>query len=188
MEDSRIVELYWQRSEDAITETDAKYGSFCYGVSFGILRSASDAEESVNDTYLAAWNAMPPHRPDVLKAFLGKLTRRISIDRWRRGKAEKRGGGRTGLVLEELSWCIPDGGSIDERIELEELTAAVNAFLRGLSEEQRSIFVCRYWYCDSVQEIAQRFGFSAGKVMSVLFRLREKLSLHLAKEGFTVGR
>ena len=124
MEDSGILDLYWDRDERAISETDAKYGRVCFTVAYNILRDGADAEESVNDTYLAAWNAMPPHRPNVLRTFIGKLARRISISRWRHKSAEKRGGSEAELALEELSWCVPDGSRIDERIALSELSAA----------------------------------------------------------------
>ena len=188
MEDSGILDLYWDRDERAISETDAKYGRFCYTVAYNILRDGADAEESVNDTYLAAWNAMPPHRPNVLRTFIGKLARRISISRWRHKSAEKRGGSEAELALEELSWCVPDGSRIDERIALSELSAAIDAFLREQPETQRKVFVCRYWYCESVEEIARRFGFSKGKVKSMLFRLREKLASRLSEEGLIDGR
>ena len=188
MDDNRIVELYWVRDEAAIAETDAKYGRFCYGVAYGILRDVPDAEESVNDTYLAAWNAMPPHRPDILRTFLGKLARRVSISRWRREHAEKRGGGQTALALEELSWCVADGAKIDERVELAELGSVIDSFLRSQPETQRKVFVCRYWYCDSIEDIASRFGFGRGRVKSMLFRTREKLAARLVEEGFIDGR
>ena len=182
MEDSGILELYWGRNERAISETDAKYGRFCYAVAYNILRDGADAEESVNDTYL------PPHCPNVLRTFLGKLARRISISRWRHKSAEKRGGSEAELALEELSWCLPDSSRIDERIALAELSAAIDAFLREQPETQRKVFVCRYWYCESVEEIARRFGFSKGKVKSMLFRLREKLASRLSEEGLIDGR
>lgn len=188
MEDSRIVELYWARNEAAITATDVKYGRFCYGVAYGILRDGPDAEESVNDTYLAAWNAMPPHRPDVLRTFLGKIARRVSVSRWRRAGAEKRGGGQAALALEELSWCVADGSKIDDRLGLDELASAIDAFLRSQPEAQRRVFVCRYWYCDSIEDIAARFCYSKGKVKSMLFRMREKLAAQLVEEGFIDGR
>lgn len=187
MDDELIVELYWQRREDAITETDIKYGTYCYSISYGILCDASDAEESVNDTYLAAWNAIPPQRPDILRAFLGKLARRISISRWRKNTAKKRGSGQVELALEELSWCIPQYCTLSERVELEELSAAIDSFLRAQSEEKRNIFVLRYWYCKSVAEISRKMGCSEGRVKTTLFRLRERLAKHLVKEGLIDG-
>ena len=188
MEDSRIVELYFARSEEAIAETDRKYGRFCYGISYNILGNGEDTEESVNDTYMAAWNAMPPHRPDVLKSFLGKLARRIAIKRYRGQTAAKRGGGQAEAALEELGWCIPQGARLEERLELEELTAAIDAFLRTLPDTDRRVFICRYWYLEPIADIAGRFGFTQGRVKNRLFRLREKLARYLTKEGLIDGR
>lgn len=188
MDDSRIIELYWARDEEAITQTDVKYGAYCYAVAHNILADASDAEESVSDTYFAAWRAMPPHRPASLKCFVGKLARRCSIDRWRENHAAKRGGGRVSEALEELSWCIPDKASIDEHITERELAEAIDAFLRTLGDAPRRVFIRRYWYLDSVADIAGRFGFSKAKVKTQLFRTREALMRYLIKEGFIDGR
>ena len=183
MEDQQIVALYWDRSERAIAETSAKYGSYCHAIAFQILASGEDAEESVNDTWLAAWNAMPPHRPAILSAFLGKITRRIAIDRWRSLRAEKRGGGETALALEELEGCVPGGGTVEGEVEAGELARAVDEFVMALPLLQRRVFLRRYWYLDSLPAISQRFGFSQSKVKVMLWRIREKLRLHLEKEG-----
>mgnify|MGYP005967171175 CR=1 FL=1 len=139
MDDRMIIDLYWARSEDAISETDKKYGRFCYGLSFNILGDSLDAEECVSDTYMAAWDAMPPHRPGLLKAFLGKLSRRIAISRWRGKNAAKRKG-MTELVLDELSDCVPGGCSPAEELELKELAAVIDGFLRSLPEAERLVF------------------------------------------------
>lgn len=183
MEDSRIVDLYWQRSERAIDETAAKYGSYCRTIARNILGNEEDAGEVVNDTYLGAWNAMPPHRPAVLSTFLGKITRRISIKRRQAQTAAKRGGGTVELALEELSQCIPSAQTVERHIEQAELAAAIDRFVMSLPLTERRVFLCRYWYLDSVSDIAKQFRFSQSKVKSMLHRTRKKLKLHLEQEG-----
>ncbi len=184
MEDKSIVDLYWQRNEQAITETENKYGSYCRSIAYNILHSNEDAEECVNDTYIDAWHSMPPHRPSVLSTFLGKITRRISIDRFRHRTAEKRGGGEMPPVLDELEDCIADEESIEEEYEKQRLSDVINTFLRSLPETERKVFLCRYWYMDSIADISKQFTFSESKVMSMLFRTRAKLRDVLVKEGF----
>lgn len=183
MDDTQIVELYWARKESAIEETEAKYGSYCRSIAGNILQNQDDAEECVNDTWLGAWNSMPPHRPSVLSTFLGKLTRRISIDKWRRTTAKKRGDGQLPLVLAELEDCVSDGKSIEEETERKLLAEVIDAFVKSLPETEQKVFLCRYWYMDSVSAIATRFRFSESKVKSMLFRTREKLRIRLEKEG-----
>ena len=183
MDDTQIVELYWARKESAIEETEAKYGSYCYSIAQNILHNPDDAKESVNDTWLDAWNSMPPHRPSVLSTFLGKLTRRISIDKWRRATAKKRGDGQLPLVLAELEDCISDGKSIEEETERKLLDEVIASFVKSLPETEQKVFLCRYWYMDSVSSIATRFRFSESKVKSMLYRTREKLRVRLEKEG-----
>ena len=183
MDDTQIVELYWARKESAIEETAAKYGSYCRSIAGNILSNHDDAEECVNDTWLGAWNSMPPHRPSVLSTFLGKLTRRISIDKWRRATAKKRGDGQLLLVLAELEDCISDGKSIEEETERKLLNEVIAAFVKSLPETEQKVFLCRYWYMDSVSAIATRFRFSESKVKSMLYRTREKLRACLEKEG-----
>ena len=141
MTDASIIDLYWRRSDEAIRETDRAYGKFCYAVAFGILNNREDSDESVNDTWLAAWNAMPPSRPNSLKAFLGKLTRRISIMRLRKNTAAKRGGGETPLALDELEECIPTVISIEQLYEEKELETAIDAFVSTLPESERRMFI-----------------------------------------------
>lgn len=184
MDDDRIVALYWSRSEAAITETAAKYGSYLRSISFSILGSREDAQECVNDTYHGAWNAMPPHRPSVLSAFLGKITRRISIDRWRKRNAEKRGGGELPLALEELEECVSGSGSVEDEVQRKELEQLLDRFLDALPVTERRVFLRRYWYLDSVQSIARQFGFSRSKTASMLHRPRAKLRALLEKEGY----
>ena len=182
MEDTRIVDLFWARSEDAISETSAKYGNYCYSIAYGILADKEDAAESVNDTYFDAWNTMPPHRPTILSTFLGKITRRIAIDKWRGRTAEKRGGREITLALDELSECIPSRYSVEDEIELADLVKVIDHFVMSLPPMQRRVFICRYWYLDSVSTIAKQFGFSQSKVKMMLHRQRTKLLATLEKE------
>lgn len=183
MDDKAIIDLYWTRSENAISETAAKYGGYCYTIAYNILSNREDSEESVNDTYLAAWNTMPPRRPSVLAAFLGKMTRYISLDHWKKRSRLKRGGGETELCLEELEGCISGTESIENEMIRKETLASVNKFLDTLPETERKVFLCRYWYLDPVADIAQRFGFTESKTASMLHRTRGKLQKHLTKEG-----
>ena len=184
MDDQKIIDLYWSRSETAITETDRKYGKYCYSIAYNILTNNEDAEESVSDTYMAAWKAMPPKRPSILATFLGKITRHLSIDRWRSRNRYKRGGGEIVLALEELEDCLSDGLSAEDTVQKKELTVLLNRFLDALPATERNVFLCRYWYADPVQDIAETFGFSATKVNSMLYRTRQKLRRALAKEGY----
>ena len=182
MEDSQILELYFARSETAIQETDRKYGAYCYKIAFGILADRQDSEESVSDTYLSAWNSIPPRKPARLATFLGKLTRNISIDRWRTANAKKRGGGETAVALDELTECVSGQPSVEDTIMRKEVLAFLNRFLASLSDEERSVFLCRYWYVNSLDEISEKTGYSVGKIKSMLHRTRGKLSAQLEKE------
>lgn len=183
MEDEQIVELYWDRQERAIDETRVKYGTYCRSIAYNILSDTEDAQECENDTYLAAWNAMPPHRPKVLSTFLGKITRRIALDRWKAGNARKRGGGTIALSLDELAGCIPGGSSLSDALEAKELGQLISKFLRGLPARDRQIFVRRYWYCDSISQIAALFSGGESKIKMNLLRTRKKLQDYLRKEG-----
>lgn len=183
MDDSRIVDLYWQRSEQAIAETQKKYGTYCYRIAYNILTSKEDAEESVSDTYMTAWNTIPPRRPSVLATFLGKITRHISIDRWRTRSAYKRGGGQLVLVLEELEECIASNENVEQTYAKKELLAAYTRFIEKLPVTERRVFLCRYWYLDSIGDIALKYGFSESKVKSMLHRTRQKLNRCLVEEG-----
>ena len=167
MEDKKIIELYWDRDESAIVETEKKYGNYCYSIAKGILRQREDAEEVTNDTYAGAWNCIPPHRPEILRTFLGKITRHLSLKRIREKMAQKRGCG-------------------EATMEKKELAEILNGFLEKLPVTQRRVFVCRYWYFDSVEDIAKRFGFGQSKVKMMLFRTRKKLKEILEKEGYQV--
>ena len=183
MEDSQIIKLYFDRSEQAIQETDAKYGCYCYSIAYGILTNQEDAEESVSDTYLSAWNSMPPRRPPALAAFLGKITRNISIDRWRESRAFKRAEGQIEIALDELSECVSGTESAEETAIRKEILASLNRFLGTLQETERSVFLCRYWYLDSTEEIAEKSGFTVSKVKSMLHRIRKRLYAQLEAEG-----
>jgi len=184
MTDTAILELYWKRSPDAIAETDNRYGPFCYHIAFGILSDRMDSEESVNDTWLAAWNSIPPTWPTSLKAYLGKITRRLSVSRLRQRTAAKRGGSQFTLALEELGECV--SGSADPALELEHqtLTADLNRFLATLPAEERNLFVGRYWYALSTEELSRTFGKKPSAVKTRLHRTREKLRDFLEKEGY----
>ena len=184
MDDKSIVDLYLRRNEEAITHTDEKYGRYCFCIAYNILTNREDAEESVSDTYMAAWNAIPPRRPSVLSTFLGKITRHISIDRWRARSAEKRGGGELPLALEELNDCSAGMQNVEMEYELKEITRAYLKFLDALPITERRVFLCRYWYVDSIEVIAERFGFSQSKVKTMLHRTRLKLRKQLAEEGY----
>ena len=185
MNDTEIISLYWKRDESAISETEAKYGAYCRAIARNILSNAQDEQECVNDTYLAAWNSMPPQKPALLKAYLGKIARRTSLKKWRDAHALKRGGSEVQPVLDELAECIP-GNSIESALEAAELTRLINGFLGSLPATERRIFLRRYWYLDSIAEIAGSFGFSQSKVKSMLRRMRLKLMKRLKEEGVPV--
>ena len=182
MNDLQIVEMYWKRNEQAISVTAEKYGTYCYSVAYGILHNEEDSKESVNDTYMSAWNSMPPHKPSVLKTFLGKITRRLSIDRLKRKNAEKRGG-EIAEVLDELSEFISPSGDPIAEMEKETLDKTIRTFVRELKDTEQRVFLCRYWYAKSVKEIAKLFGFSESKVKVMLMRTRNKLKARLETEG-----
>jgi len=183
MEDSQIVDLYFARSEQAIDETSRKYGKYLYSIAHSILSNHRDSEEAVNDTYLGAWNSIPPHRPSRLSTYLGKITRRCSLEKWKAANAQKRGGGEVTLALEELGECVPGCDSPETAMEMKELTQLLNTFIRSLSGTEQQVFICRYWYLMSVKNIARDFGFSESKVKSMLSRTRNKLKTYLEKEG-----
>lgn len=184
MDDSQIIDLYWQRCEAAISQTQNKYGNYLFSIASRILPYREDAQECVNDTYLDAWNAMPPTRPNVLSAFLGRLTRRISIDRWRSLNAEKRGGSTVTLALDELAGCIPGGTDPAAQVEARELAQTIDRFLDSLPRTERQVFVMRYFHLACIREIADKFHMSDSKAKSMLHRTRKKLRAHLEREGY----
>lgn len=186
MEDEKIVDLYWQRSESAIRETEIKYDRYLTKIAYNILANTEDSRESVNDTYLAAWNSMPPHRPGVLSTYLGKLTRRISIDCFRRRTRQKRGGSEYELSLSELGDCVSGGNTTEEIVNVKLLADAIGIFLRLQSEEARNAFIGRYYYLDSLKEVAAYCGMTESKCKSLLHRTRLGLREYLTKEGYFV--
>jgi len=184
MNDERIIAMFEERSEYAIEETERKYGKYCHHIAYGILRNEEDARECVNDTYLRAWNSIPPMRPENLATYLGKLTRNLSINRERKRKRKKRGGGQSELCLEELQECIPSTGeSVEQRLADKEIKRVIGRFLAGEPENERVIFVQRYWYLLPIKEIARNRGMSQSKVTSLLYRQRNRLKTELEKEG-----
>ena len=183
MEDEKIVELYWQRSEDAITETAAKYGAYCRSIACGILKDPQDAEECVSDTWLRTWNALPPQRPARLQPFLGKITRNLSLDVWRKKNTLMRGMGQVPLALEELEHAAPTAPSPEETVQEQVLIDSLEKFLWSLETEKRQVFLLRYWYFRSEREIASQLCMTKSKVTSMLHRLRNALRQHLEKEG-----
>ena len=184
MDDRDIIALYWQRAERAIHETAAKYGGLCYTIAHNILSSREDSEECVNDTYLGLWNAIPPQKPNCLQGFLGRITRNLALNRLRSAAAQKRGGGGAEAVFEELQHIVSDRDTPEIALDRRELVAAINDFLAALPETKRRIFVCRYWYFDSVPDIAKRFSLSENHVYVTLHRLRTQLRRRLSERGF----
>ena len=186
MDDAKIVRLYWERDERAIAETDAKYGPYCTSIAQNILGNPEDAEECVSDTWLGAWNAMPPHRPRMLSTFLGKITRNLSLNRYQHDRAEKRGGGELPAVLEELTEVVSGRDDPQQTLDERELLRVIEGFLDTLSPKKRSIFLCRYWYTDSISQIAAQHGMKEGAVTMTLSRLRQRLQDYLTERGFVL--
>lgn len=184
MDDKQIVELYWQRDEHAIEATAAKYGPYCMKISQNILEDRADSEENVNDTYLHAWNAMPPQRPAILQAFLGKIARNLALNRYKAKSAQKRQGDALALSLDELDDCAVSRPGPESETAAAELGASISAFLRTQGEDARSMFILRYFYCDSIEEISSRFSCGESRVKTTLLRTRRKLKQHLIKEGY----
>ncbi len=186
MKDEEIIELYWNRNEQAISATAAKYESYCRSISYRILQNSQDAQECVNDTWLKAWKSIPPHRPNRLSTYLGKIVRNLSLNRARHNSAEKRCAGQTELVLSELEDCIPAPNSVEQLIDAMVLTKSINQFLRAQPRQKRNIFILRYWYLYSIGNIATAYSMSESKIASLLFRMRNDLKSHLEKEGITL--
>ena len=183
MEDSKIIHLFFERSEQAIKELDCKYGPAVKKTAANILNDRLDAEECVSDTYLRVWNNIPPHAPDPLMSYVCRIARNLAVNRYHANRAEKRSG-NYGLVLDEMEECIPSGVNVETDYDAKELSAAINRFLSALNPEDRFLFVRRYWYADSVADLAAMTNGSANRISVRLFRLREKLRTTLVKEGF----
>ena len=184
MDDAQIVQLYWNRDKQAILATSDKYGNYCTSIAKNILGNQEDTEECVNDTYFHAWNSMPPHRPNCLSAFLGKITRNLSFNRFKHNTAGKRGGGELPVVLDELSDLVSGRDDVEQTFDQKELSKTIDIFLDSLSPKKRSIFISRYWYTDSISEIAARHNMKDGAVSMTLNRLRLKLHNYLLERGF----
>lgn len=179
MDDSKIIEMYFARDNSAINETKNKYGKLLYSVSYNILKVREDAEECENDTYMQAWDCIPPNNPQVLSAFLSRITRNLSFKKLQSQSTKKRGGNAQTLPLDELANTIPDSANQISQLELTEI---LNTFLRSLKVQERRVFICHYWYCDSIKDISRQFGFTQSKVKMMLSRTREKLIDYLKKE------
>ena len=188
MNDSEIVNLYWERSEQAVAETVKKYGNYCHRIAYNILMNAEDSEECVNDTWLSAWNAMPDKRPDRLSPFLGKITRNFALKKIVHDHAKKRGGGEALLALEELDDCIASGYDLEQDVEDRELGKAIDRFVGQLPEKDQLVFVSRYWYLAGEREIAEKLGLTRSGVNAMLRRTRNKLKNYLIREGLCTNQ
>ena len=186
MDDKQIIDLYWDRSELAIAETDRKYRRYCYRIAFHILADSQDSEECVSDTYLRVWSVIPPKRPVKFPAFLAKITRNLALNRYEKRTADKRGGGEVSVALDELAECIPDPNSVERMVDNRFLSDKLNLFLEELPAQTRKIFLRRYWELCSIHEIAEIYGISESKVKVSLFRTRGKLRAFLEREGIAL--
>lgn len=186
MTDERIVQLYWDRDEAAVAETQSKYGRYLTKIAYNILTDMEDSLESVNDTYMYAWKSMPPHRPSVLSSFLAKITRRVAIDILRRKSRDKRIPSEYTFSLAELEECIPDSKRVEQKIEAEEMGKVISAYLKTLSPEARHLFIGRYFYLDSLKDVAKYCGMSESKAKSMLYRTRCGLKSYLEQEGYHI--
>ena len=183
MEDQLIIELFWKRSESAISAVAEKYGSYCDSIAYSVLGDHEIAKECVNDTYLRVWNAIPPQRPESLAAFMGKTTRNLALNRYKHDHAEKRGGTQMKLALEELEICASTSNNPEESLDAHQLTRIIERFLREQSVRDRNVFLRRYFLLSSIRDIAQHEEVSEERIKSLLFRMRKKLKKHLIKEG-----
>ena len=184
MDDQAIINLFWAREEQAITETEKKYGSYCRSIARNILRSVSDQEECLNDTWLQPWNSLPPQRPSVFPVYLGTITRNLSLNRIRHASAQKRGANKLELAYEELQESVPANSTVEEQVAARELGRKLDSFLRNLSQKECCIFLRRYWYMDTIAQIARRYHMTEGGVKASLHRTRKKLKAYLEQEGY----
>lgn len=184
MKDSDIISLYWSRNQEAISQSEKKYGSSCFAIAHNILGSIEDSQECVSDTWLHAWNAIPPQRPEKLGSFLMKITRNLSLNRFRDSRTQKHGRGERMLVLEELAECIAASDNVEAQVEAKELGECICRFVRKLPERESNLFVRRYFFTDPVADIAKRYGLTENNVMVILSRTRKKLKTVLIREGF----
>lgn len=184
MDDQTIINLFWAREEQAITETEKKYGPYCRSIARNILRNVSDQEECLNDTWLHTWNSLPPQRPSVFPVYLGTITRNLSLNRIRHASAQKRGANRLELAYEELQESVPAGSTVEEQVATRELGRKLDRFLRNLPQKDCCIFLRRYWYMDTNSQIAQRYHMTEGGIKANLYRTRKKLKAYLEQEGY----
>ena len=185
MEDSMIIEMYWNRNENAIEETNKKYGKYCFSVANNILNSKEDSDECVNDTWLRTWNIVPPKKPDKFRIFLAKITRNLSFDKYKSKNTAKRSGEML-YILDELSECISGGNTTDNEVDMKLLADCINSFLKTVSQRDRTVFLRRYFYAEPVGSIAEKLNITANNASAILSRLRNKLREHLTKEGFEI--
>lgn len=186
MEDSKIIDLYFARDEQALAETHRKYGRYCFTLADAILGSREDSEEVVNDTYWKTWEAIPPKRPTILKLFLAKITRNLAFTRWRSEHSQKRGSAEMEVVLDELADCIPAPGGVEDAINGKNLTMAIRAFLDTQKVREQNIFLRRYFFVEETETIAARYGMRPDAVRRSLSRTRAKLKTYLMQEGYAV--
>ena len=186
MDDEKIVQLYCERNEQAIQETANKYGNYCNSIAKNILGNNEDAEECVNDTYLNTWNSIPPHKPKILSTFLGKIVRNLAFNKYKHDHADKRGGGELPLVLDELAECVSGNENIADAFVMKEIVSAINEFLSTLSEIKRNIFIRRYWYTESIVDIAKSYHMESTAVSMMLNRIRSKLHNYLIERGYDI--
>lgn len=186
MTDNAIIELFWDRDEQAISRTEEKYQSYLYKISVNILCDEQDVRECLNDTYLSLWNSIPPNRPKVFKAYIGRITRNISLNKLKSEKTKKRGGSQVKALLCELDECVSTAFGVEDSVNEKELTALIEKFLLSQPKQKRNLFVKRYWYMDSIKEISSEFGMSQGKVTAILCRMRKDLKIILETEGFNL--
>lgn len=186
MDDSTLLKLYFARNELAVEATEEKYGAYCHAIAYRILGDEEDAEETVNDTWLQAWNSIPPQQPRYFRAYLAKLTRNLAFDRYRKLTAEKRGGTSLCAALEELESCLPSEETAESALDGKELRASIEAFLNTLSSREEEIFLRRYFYVEQIADIAAHFDLKESNVLTILSRTRKKLKKNLTKEGYSV--
>lgn len=184
MKDNDIVKMYWDRNDRAITETSEKYGNYCKSIAMNILNDHEDAEECVNDAYLNAWNSMPPHKPNILSVFLGKIVRNLSFNKYKYNHSLKRGGHETALILDELCEIVSDKETVEDNVIKNELIKTIDEFLKTLPYEKRNIFIRRYWYSDTISDIGEQYGKSVNSVSVELNRIRAKLRKYLTERGY----
>ena len=184
--DQQILDLFWSRKEEALDITMQKYGRILYKIAHNILMNGQDAEECLNDTLMQAWKAIPPKKPEYFGAYLAKITRNFSLQRWRKAGTAKRDGGQGNLILDELKETIPHPDSAEQSYEYSQTLRSINMYLGKMDADSRIVFVRRYFFGDSVQDICTRFGASQSKIKSMLFRARKKLKIHLEQEGVII--